>query len=537
VSLWDKLKSLFNGASPAPAPTPSPAPAPSPAPRAAPQEPAPQARAGARSADPFEGGDVANLSLADVKRAGDVLRARTTWDWRTDAIPPRTDPRTALVERAMVLRGAADEGELVTLHAIGDEWLRHADAQAYVAHHGRLAAQEAVAALRAERAERKQQLRAAAAARRAAKRAAIEERKRNDVFFLGRGVSAQLSDRTSDDAKLSAGGLPVWRTPADVARALDVSIGALRQLAFHAEASPVSHYVQFDVPKKTGGVRRLAAPLPRMAHAQRTILTQILERVVAARPLHPAAHGFVADRSTVTNARPHVAQDLILNIDLADFFPSIRFGRVRALFSSFGYSGAVSTVLALLCTECARVAVPSPEDAGKKLWIATTPRALPQGACTSPLLSNLICRRLDARLTALAHKRGYTYTRYADDLTFSARGEACAGVRALQLTVAHIAHDEGFAVRPDKTRVLRKNARQEVTGVVVNATPHLARDEVRRLRAIVHDVEKRGWDAANREGLAHFPSWLRGRLAYLQMIDPVRGATLSQRLDAVAAPR
>ena len=107
---------------------------------------------------------------------------------------------------------------------------------------------------------------------------------------------------------------------------------------------------------------------------------------------------------------------VLVNLDLADFFPNIIFVRVRAVFQRLGYSGAVATLLALLCTECPRREV---RYDGKTYFVATSPRGLPQGACTSPALANQVARRLDRRLAGLARKLNLVYTRYADDLTFS----------------------------------------------------------------------------------------------------------------------
>ena len=119
-------------------------------------------------------------------------------------------------------------------------------------------------------------------------------------------------------------------------------------------------------------------------------------------------------------------------------------------------------------------------------FVATGRRGLPQGACTSPATSNQIARRLDRRLSGLSAKLGLDYTRYADDLTFSGGSDFQGKVGYLLARIRHIAQEEGFAVNPKKTRVKRPNARQTVTGLVVNDNPGVPRDIVRRLRAILH---------------------------------------------------
>src|SRR5439155_14135007 len=143
-------------------------------------------------------------------------------------------------------------------------------------------------------------------------------------------------------------------------------IPRLRWLAFHADASLVSHYVRFAVPKRSGGTRMLAAPKPQLAATQEWILVNILEKL----PTHPAAHGFVAGRSTVSNATPHVDRDIVVNTDLRDFFPSITFHRVAGLFREIGYSPAAATIFALLCTDAPRRKV---IYAGKTFFVAAGP--------------------------------------------------------------------------------------------------------------------------------------------------------------------
>src|SRR5207248_2277820 len=135
---------------------------------------------------------------------------------------------------------------------------------------------------------------------------------------------------------------------------------------------------------------------PRAPHATlASVQAWVLGSILAKLPVEPAAHGFVPGRSTLTNARPHAGRDVVVNLDLEGFFPAIGFARVRHVFRRVGYSGAVATLLALLCTECPRKRV---IYAGTPYFVATDPRGLPQGACTSPALSNQIARKLDRRL-------------------------------------------------------------------------------------------------------------------------------------------
>lgn len=425
---------------------------------------------------------------------------------RRDRIPSPADPRTLLIDQALVGHGLISPEELVRIHELGQtmDELRPDLAGVHVI------AERAVAADREARQRIKAEKKAAADARRRAHVERVAANRLNDIIHLGRGVSAGLADRRSNVERLAERELPILSTPLDIATALGLPIPKLRWLAYHAEASTVNHYVQFFVPKKSGGERMLSAPYRQLAAAQRWILENVLARL----PAHAAAHGFVAGRSIVTNAAPHVGAAAVVNLDLTDFFPSITVQRVIGLFRQIGYSPAVATVLALLVTECPRRAV---LYNGTRWHVATGPRALPQGACTSPALSNLIARRMDARFDGLSRKLGWSYTRYADDLTFSVR-EPSTRIGYLLARVRHIAQDEGFAVNEKKTRVLKLAARQTVTGIVVNASPAAPRRLRRQLRAILHNAGKTGLAAQNRARRPHFEAWLRGTIGFVAMV-------------------
>ena len=317
-------------------------------------------------------------------------------------------------------------------------------------------------------------------------------------------------------------GLPVLSSPADVAAALGVTVPRLRWLAFHAEASTLSHYVHFLVPKKGGGERAICAPHAQLAAAQRWVLDHVVGKLSA----HEAAHGFVPGRSIVTNATPHAGSAVVVNCDLRDFFPTVTVNRVIGLFRHVGYSPAAATVLALLVTECPRRKV---TFNGRTWHVAAGERGLPQGACTSPAISNLVARRLDARLTGIARKLGWTYTRYADDLSFSAKAPSDK-VGYLLARVRHVARDEGFEVNEKKTRVLKPAARQTVTGIVTNVRPNAPRKLRRRLRAILHNASKTNLAAQNRGRDPRFPARLAGSVEFVHMVNPEHGRALKERL-------
>lgn len=370
------------------------------------------------------------------------------------------------------------------------------------------------------------------AANKAKKLAVAQERReawhdfrRWNVVHAGAGVSAGLQPSESNADALAARDLPWLGTAADLATHLGIDIGRLRWLTFHRRGATLVHYRRYDIPKKGGGVRCISAPKPHLAAAQRWVLDNILAKL----EVTAEAHGFVPGRSILTNAAPHAGRAVVANLDLRDFFPTVTFRRVKGLFAKIGYGEQVATVLALLCTEPPRVPV---ELDGKAYWVALSDRVLPQGACTSPAITNAICRRLDRRLAGLAKRHGFAFTRYADDLTFS--GDDPRKVGRLLRSVRSVLEMEGFVEHPKKTKVMRRARRQEVTGLTVNTKPAVSRDEVRRLRAILHNAAKHGLASQNRENRPDFAAYLRGKVAFVAMVDPERGAELRAALERVA---
>jgi hypothetical protein len=259
-----------------------------------------------------------------------------------------------------------------------------------------------------------------------------------------------------------------------------------RRLGQPAEALrgfPV-RYLEFSVPKARGGVRKLAAPSPDLKALQRTILRKVLGKLTA----HEAATGFERGHSIATNARFHAGQAVVVRMDIRDFFASTPEPRVRKYLKTIGWGSDAADVLTRLCTHKG---------------------GLPQGAPTSPRLSNLVNRDLDRRLRAVADKAGARYTRYADDLTFSFDQDDATAVRGLIGIAAHVVRECGYTPHyRRKLRVLRAHQRQTVTGLVVNgnAGVRLPRETRRWLRAVEHraasgkdptltPAQREGWQA------------------------------------------
>ncbi|MEH1820369.1 MAG: reverse transcriptase family protein [Nostoc sp.] len=189
--------------------------------------------------------------------------------------------------------------------------------------------------------------------------------------------------------KLRSHGLAEYNTAEEIAFAMGISLEELRLLT----TTTTRHYLPFKISKKTSGERIISAPKPELKAAQRWILENILEKL----KIHNAAHGFCKNRSIVTNAKPHIGANVIVNLDLQNFFQSISYNRVKELFCGFGYSEPTATIFGLICTT-AEIAIN-----GQINYTASENRHLPQGSPASPAISNLICRNLDSRLAAIAY--------------------------------------------------------------------------------------------------------------------------------------
>jgi RNA-directed DNA polymerase len=275
------------------------------------------------------------------------------------------------------------------------------------------------------------------------------------------------------------------------------------------------------VKKRRGGFRDIFAPATSLRIMQDKLL-QVLNEVYRPRG---CVHGFVRDRSILSNAIRHVQRAWVLNVDLKDFFPSINFGRVRGMFMASPYRlpAEAATALAQVCCH---------------------ENQLPQGAPTSPIVANMVCARLDGELLALAKVHRVTYTRFADDLTFSTNQSSFpvalalttdrqgSGMTTLGPALDAVLAGNGFAPNLEKLRLQHRTARQEVTGLNVNRTPNVHRTYVRQIRAMLHAWERFGLKAAAEEfhrRFDHKHRWpnrhavkfedvVEGKIAFLQMV-------------------
>jgi hypothetical protein len=385
-----------------------------------------------------------------------------------------------------------------------------------------------------EKDQYKKQLKQEAEERRKLKKEAWVAFKANHIVHLGEGVfwtdeaTPDKWDTPNSEERAAENELPALDTPQQLAEALGVTIPQLRGMAYHRDAATSLHYVRFTIPKRDGTERPIWAPKRRLKAAQRWILHNIVERL----PVHGAAQGFLVGRSILSNAQVHVNSKTILKMDVKEFFPTVTLRRVKGVFRRAGYRDGISTLLALICTEAPREIL---QKDGKTYYVSLGPRCLPQGAPTSPAITNALCLRLDRRLAGLAKKLGWRFTRYADDLTFSLPADHKGKPRlgALLGCARRIVQAEGFAVKDDKTRVHRAGGRQSVTGLVVNGdgSPRTPRKLKRELRAAIHNL-KRGKPLKEGESIAR----LVGYAAYVHMADPALGKKYLGELLAFAEP-
>ena len=327
-----------------------------------------------------------------------------------------------------------------------------------------------------------------------------------------------IRDLLPDPDQLRRYGLPPWETEEELAEALKISLKEMRFYAIHRRAERYPHYVAFTLPKRSGGQRLIMAPKRRLKEIQRRLLGLLVRRL----PGSDQSHGFRPGSSVKTAAEPHVGKRIVLHLDLQDFFHSVTFARVRGLLIALGYGYPVATALAVLMTEAPRQPI---EVEGTVYHVPVGHRRCVQGAPTSPGICNTMALRLDRRLAGLARKFGFAYSRYVDDLIFS--GDNPDLVNKLRHLVGQVVREEGFEVNRTKTRIFRSGGCQRVTGVVVNEVMGLSRQERRRLRSMIHRL-KQG-QAAGQPDDGRL-AYLRGKLAYLAMLNPEQALPLKARM-------
>ena len=313
------------------------------------------------------------------------------------------------------------------------------------------------------------------------------------------------------------------RTHAELAALLGISAKALRHLTHH------QNYKALDLPKKDGGVRAINAPQGLLKAVQRRLLPYLAALYGERAPVH----GFCAGRSIKTNAGAHIRRHYVFNVDLNDFFTTIHFGRVYGMFSKAPHSLASPVARALTQLCCFN-------------------GVLPQGAPTSPVVTNLVCASLDAKLKALARQNSCRFTRYADDITFSSNAEQFSDAIAVLRdgrwcaadALTKVIGDAGFKLNASKTRMQSSYARQSVTGLVVNKKVNIRRSYLQAVKGMLRSLERDGILTAEKRWReeyrvrqtvkpSSFASVLRGRVGHIGDVkgwDTHAYFRLSQRL-------
>ena len=294
----------------------------------------------------------------------------------------------------------------------------------------------------------------------------------------------------------------------------------MKQINFYCNPTSVPNskrYHDFYIAKKSGGQRHISAPVNGLKCIQ-TYLNIIFQAIY-----EPSqwAMGFTQNRSVVDNAQMHIGQNYVFNLDIKDFFPSIPQARVwgRLKVRPFNFSKELANVIAGLC--CMKVVT---EESEKYI--------LPQGAPTSPLLTNAICDKLDYKLSRLAQQYGLKYSRYADDITFSSMHNVYQQDSKFIKSLFQIIQEQGFQVNETKTRLQKKGSRQEVTGLIVSDKINVTRNYTEGIRNVLYMWQRYGLATAYQRFIGHYKrekghvkkgepvleNVIAGKLEYLKMV-------------------
>ena len=352
-----------------------------------------------------------------------------------------------------------------------------------------------------------------------------QEKKKNEIGFIGSSFITDLTLKESNEELLKSNNLFLIKDSKDLANKMGINLKQLRFLTYTQKLSNRTDYIRFKMAKKTGGFREISAPKPRLKRLQYWILENILNKV----SVSEQTHGFVSKRSIVSNATPHIGKSVVINCDLQNFFPTLSYPRVKGLFKSLGYSVEVATILAILTTEAEQKEIILD---GEKLYLYTRNRYLPQGSPASPMISNLICRKMDKRMQGIATTLNFTYTRYADDMTFSAN--EYPNINKILYWIKGISQEEGFILHPDKTRIMKKGSCQEVTGVVVNEKASVNKKELKKFRALLYQIEQSGIEGKSWQGKSeNLISVIWGYANFIKMVDAKNGAKYIAQVKAI----
>ena len=338
---------------------------------------------------------------------------------------------------------------------------------------------------------------------------AAKDKKHSDEF-----ISETLSYADGLDSK----GLPVIFDQQHLSYLLCMEHRNLRQLVKSAS----SYYKYFAIQKRRGGLRRIMSPYSELRDVQTWIKENILDKI----ELPNCVKAFVKGRNIKENAKMHEGRKYILKVDITNFFESIGVRQVYVAFRKMGYDRSVAAWLANLCTakiEDYKYEQLEDQEEIQKLFNDLYHKSEPflvQGAPTSPSLANIICNRMDKRMMGLANKHGFTYSRYADDMTFSAdKKDRLPKVSMIR----KIVETEGFHLNDEKIELLHEGNRQIVTGLLVDNHVRVPGRYKKDIKRHIHFCLKYG----GREhfhriapGKAFGKEWLAGRIRYIHSVEP-----------------
>ena len=267
------------------------------------------------------------------------------------------------------------------------------------------------------------------------------------------------------------------------------------------------YYITYRIKKRNGKTRRIDAPQEPLKSIQRVIVDNILYRFRA----HPVAHGFVHGKSPKTNAEMHLGKKYVVTLDIKDFFNSIQEGHVR---STLNWLFKQQQILAV-----------TSDDMDILVKLMCYEKFLPQGAPTSPIMSNLVCIGLDKRMADLAKANKATITRYADDIAISGDDP---DIVKLKTAVFSYIYGHGLKPNKKKTKIRKYFQRQQVTGIIVNSKTSVKKESWRNLRAQIHNLKVSG----NSISKSDFQQ-LRGRIEWIKSLNPSRGQQLLNQLSQI----
>ncbi len=361
----------------------------------------------------------------------------------------------------------------------------------------------------------------------------------NPTLFLSQGKAKNYSQPyleklVESGRKLRASNLPVIFSLSHLANLSDTQYSDLHSFVSRTTTKKDFPYKNFTITKRSGGIRWISVPCPALMAVQKWISQNILNNI----PPHPSSFAYAKNRGIKGHAERHCSAKWILKIDLKDFFNNISELQVYYLFRNLGYPDLLAFEMSRICTRITRRRKGKRwknEDYNPDIpYDSEFIGSLPQGAPTSPAISNLIFLEIDKQLESLALQLGATYSRYADDLCFSFTESTREELLSYKQAISKILYSHGFRTNKKKTRIIPPGSRKIITGLVVNedipSTPKALRDKVR-----MHCYYAKKWgipqhcDKIGFRSIIGFRNHLFGLITYIHSINPQQASKLSKQ--------